>query len=109
MKRGRPKNNKQIETLNFTTYQQDITIFKNSINDFITNEETENKSELEFVKKFLTIETWKQNLFIVYLLNKDQNAKSKTFTFTALAELLQVDRAELMRTIKQIKKELTEL
>ena len=109
MKRGRPKNNKQIEKLNFTTYQHDITIFKNSINDFITNEETDNKRELEFVKKFLTIETWKQNLFIVYLLNKDQNAKSKTFTFTALADLLQVDRVELMRTIKQIKKELTQL
>ena len=109
MKRGRPKNNKQIEKLNFTTYQHDITIFKNSINDFITNEETDNKRELEFVKKFITIETWKQNLFIVYLLNKDQNAKSKTFTFTALADLLQVDRVELMRTIKQIKKELTQL
>jgi hypothetical protein len=52
------------------------------------------------------METWKQNLFIIYLLNKEKRIKTNVFTFKALAELLKVERGELMRVIKDIKREL---
>lgn len=98
--KGRPKHTKPIEELSFTTFQQDITIFKNSLIDSLDDEDNDDEKGKEAIQKFLQLELWKQNIFIIYLLNK------KKFTFKALAELLQVEKAELMRTIKSIKNDL---
>ena len=106
MSKGRPKIDRSIEELNYTTFQQDITIFRNYLIDTINDEETEDPN-IPIIGKFLSMEIWKQNLFIIYLLNKEKHNTANKFTFAALAELLQVDRSELMRTIREIKKELT--
>lgn len=108
-KKGRPKISKELEELTFTIFQRDITIFKNSLIDFVNedSEENENPINKETVSKFLNLELWEQNIFIVYLLNKDKRIKNgNQFTFKALAELLKVERAELMRAIKEIKQKL---
>ena len=109
--RGRPPKLKKLEKLDFTTFQEDITLFRNYLidvseqNNDIFNEEDEDPNN-PIIKKFLAMETWKQNIFIVYLLNKEKRIKTNAYTFKALAELLKVERAELMRVIKDIKKEL---
>lgn len=109
--KGRPRKQKQLEELDFTTFQEDITIFRNYLIDVseqksdIFNEEPEDPNT-PIIKKFLAMETWKQNIFIVYLLNKDKRIKNNIFTFKALADMLQVQRAELMRVIRNIKNEL---
>ena len=109
--KGRPRKQKQLEELDFTTFQEDITLFRNYLidviqqDDSIFNEEDEDQNN-PIIKKFLAMETWKQNIFIVYLLNKDKRIKNNIFTFKALADMLQVQRAELMRVIKDIKNEL---
>ena len=105
-KKGRPKKDRPIEELNYTTFQQDITMFRNYLIDVIEDEETEDLN-IPIINKFLSMEIWKQNLFIIYMLNKEKHNTVNKFTFSALAELLQVDRSELMRTIREIKKELT--
>ena len=111
MNKGRPKKIKELETLDFTTFQEDITIFRNYLidvvqkDDSIFNEEDEDPNIL-LLSKFLAMDTWKQNIFIVYLLNKDKRIKNNIFTFKALADMLQVDRGELMRVIRNIKNEL---
>lgn len=108
MSKGRPKKDRPIEELNYTTFQQDITIFRNYLIDVINDEETdEDNPNIPIIRKFLSMEIWKQNLFIIYLLNKEKHNTTNKFTFATLAELLQVNRAELMRTIREIKKELT--
>lgn len=109
--KGRPRKQKQLEELDFTTFQEDITIFRNYLidvsqkDDGIFNEEDEDPN-IPVLSKFLAMETWKQNIFIVYLLNKDKRIKNNIFTFKALADMLQVQRAELMRVIRNIKNEL---
>lgn len=109
--KGRPRKQKQLEELDFTTFQEDITIFRNYLidaiqqDDSIFNEEDEDPN-IQLLSKFLAMETWKQNIFIVYLLNKDKRIKNNIFTFKALADMLQVQRAELMRVIRNIKNEL---
>lgn len=100
MSKGRPKKIKPIEELTFTSFQDDITLFRNYLIDSLEDEECSNK---QYIEKFLNLEQWRQNIFIVYMLNKD-----KKFTFKALAELLQVDKNELMRVIRDIKKELVD-
>lgn len=112
-KRGRPqKKTKDLEKLDFTTFQEDITIFKNYLLDVVNNDtedmidEEDEDPNVPIISKFLEMETWKQNIFIIYLLNKDRRIKNNKFTFKALAQLLQVESVELMRVIKQIKKEL---
>lgn len=104
-KKGRPKKDRPIEELNYTTFQQDITMFRNYLIDVVDDEETEDPN-IPIIRKFLSMEIWKQNLFIIYLLNKDKHNTTNKFTFRGLADLLQVDRSELMRTIREIKKEL---
>ena len=104
-KKGRPKKDSPIEEMNYTTFQQDITIFRNYLIDVIEDEETED-TNVPIIRKFLSMEIWKQNLFIIYLLNKEKHNTANKFTFSGLADLLQVDRSELMRTIREIKKEL---
>lgn len=106
MSKGRPKIDRPIEELNYTTFQQDITIFRNYLIDVIEDEETEDPN-IPIIRKFLSMEIWAQNLFIIYLLNKEKHNTANKFTFKALADLLKVDRSELMRTIREIKKELT--
>lgn len=109
--KGRPPKQKQLEELDFTTFQEDITLFRNYLidaiqqDDSIFNEEDEDQN-IPVLSKFLAMETWKQNIFIVYLLNKEKRIKTNAYTFKALAELLKVERAELMRVIKDIKNEL---
>lgn len=109
--KGRPPKPKKLEKLDFTTFQEDITLFRNYLidvseqNSDIFNEEDEDQNN-PIIKKFLAMETWKQNIFIVYLLNKEKQIKTNAYTFKALAELLKVERAELMRVIKDIKNEL---
>ena len=105
-KKGRPKKDRPIEEMNYTTFQQDITIFRNYLIDVVEDEETEDPN-IPIIRKFLSMEIWKQNLFIIYMLNKEKHNTVNKFTFSSLAELLQVDRSELMRTIREIKKELT--
>lgn len=110
-KKGRPPKLKKIEKLDFTTFQEDITLFRNYLIDSseqnldIFNEEDEDPNT-PTLSKFLSMETWKQNIFIVYILNKDKRLSNNGFTFKALAELLKVERGELMRVIKDIKNEL---
>ena len=109
--RGRPKINREFEELDFTTFQEDITIFKNYLNDVSEKtgdmfDEDEESLNTPIIKNFLSLETWKQNLFIVYILNKEKRIKTNAPTFKALANLLQVEKGELMRVIKEIKKEL---
>lgn len=106
MSKGRPKINRPIEELNYTTFQQDITMFRNYLIDVINDEEAEEDPNIPIIRKFLSMEIWAQNLFIIYLLNKDKHNTVNKFTFKALADLLQVDRIELMRKIKDIKNEL---
>ena len=106
MSKGRPKKDRPIEEMNYTTFQQDITIFRNYLIDVIEDEETEDPN-IPIIRKFLSMDIWKQNLFIIYMLNKEKHNTVNKFTFSTLAELLQVDRSELMRTIREIKKELT--
>ena len=105
-KKGRPKIDRPIEEMNYTTFQQDITIFRNYLIDVVEDEETEDIN-VPIIRKFLSMEIWKQNLFIIYMLNKEKHNTANKFTFSGLADLLQVDRSELMRTIREIKKELT--
>ena len=105
-KKGRPKKDRPIEEMNYTTFQQDITIFRNYLIDVVEDEETEDPN-IPIIRKFLSMEIWKQNLFIIYMLNKEKHNTVNKFTFSGLADLLQVDRSELMRTIREIKKELT--
>ena len=104
-KKGRPKKDRPIEEMNYTTFQQDITIFRNYLIDVVEDEETEDRN-IPIIKKFLSMEIWKQNLFIIYLLNKEKHNTANKFTFSGLADLLQVNRSQLMRTIREIKKEL---
>lgn len=99
--KGRPKTVKPIQTLTFTTYQEDLTLFRNGLMDSLEDEDNENPLSKETVLKFFQLDVWRQNLFIVYILNQ----KSQ-FRFKELAELLQVDRNELRREIASIKKEL---
>ena len=101
MNKGRPKIIKPIETLTFTTYQEEITLFKNGLIDALNDEENEDQFSKNTIQQFLNLEVWRQNIFIVYLLNKHSK-----FTFKELATLLQVDRNELRRAILAIKKEL---
>lgn len=109
--RGRPSKPKHLEELDFTTFQEDITLFRNYLLDSVEqnpdmfNEDDEDPNA-PIIKRFLSMETWKQNIFIIYLLNKEKRIKTNSFTFKALAELLKVERGELMRVIKDIKKEL---
>lgn len=105
MSKGRPKKDRPIEELNYTTFQQDITMFKNYLVDVVEDEETED-SNIPIIQKFLSMDIWKQNLFIIYMLNKEKHNTVNKFTFRGLADLLQVNRSELMRTIREIKKEL---
>lgn len=105
-KKGRPKIDRPIEELNYTTFQQDITMFRNYLIDVIEDEETEDPN-IPIIRKFLSMEVWAQNLFIIYMLNKEKHNTVNKFTFRGLADLLQVDRSQLMRTIREIKKELT--
>lgn len=109
--RGRPKINKSIEELDFTTFQDDIAMFRTYLIDisekkFDMFDEEDEDPNIPIVKRFLAMEIWKQNIFIIYLLNKEKRIKTNSFTFKALAELLQVERGELMRVIKGIKTEL---
>lgn len=111
MNKGRPKKHIEFEELTFTTFQHDITMFKDSLIDYINeneeeSEEDENPINKETVQKFLNLELWEQNIFIVYLLNKDKKIKNNQFTFKALADLLNVERKELMAVIKEIKQKL---
>lgn len=106
MNKGRPKQPKELEELNFTTFQNDITIFRNSLIDSLEDEDNEDLEQKLLTTKFLNLNIWRQNLFIVYLLNKDKRNNNNKFSFKALADLLQVERGELMREIKSIKKEL---
>ena len=103
-KKGRPKIDRPIEELNYTTFQQDITMFRNYLIDVVEDEEIEDLN-IPIINKFLSMEIWKQNLFIIYMLNKEKHNSTK-FTFSGLADLLKVNRSELMRTIREIKKEL---
>lgn len=104
-KKGRPKKDRPIEELNYTTFQQDITMFRNYLIDVIEDEEMEDPN-IPIIQKFLSMDIWKQNLFIIYMLNKEKHNTVNKFTFRGLADLLQVDRSQLMRTIREIKKEL---
>ena len=105
-KKGRPKKDMPIEELNYTTFQQDITIFRNYLIDVVNDDEIETEdNNIPIIRKFLSMEIWKQNLFIIYMLNKEKHNSTK-FTFSGLADLLQVDRSQLMKTIREIKKEL---
>lgn len=105
MSKGRPKKDRPIEELNYTTFQQDITMFRNYLIDVIEDEETEDPN-IPIIRKFLSMDIWKQNLFIMYMLNKEKHNTTNKFTFRGLADLLQVNRSQLMRTIREIKKEL---
>lgn len=107
-RRGRPKKLTEIEKLDFNSFQEDIILFKNSLIDFVNEdtEEDENPINKETVKNFLKLDLWEQNIFIVYIITKDKRICNKHFTFKNLAELLKVDRNELMRAIKEIKKKL---
>lgn len=107
MNKGRPKQPKEPEKLNFTSFQQDITIFRNSLIDFLNDEDNENQHSKDVITAFLNKEQWQQNIYIAYLLNKDK--KSSSFTFKALAELLKMEKSELMQVIRAIKKELAEI
>jgi len=53
----------------------------------INDEETEDPN-IPIIRKFLSMEIWKQNLFIIYLLNKEKHNTANKFTFSALADLL---------------------
>ena len=111
-KKGRPKKYKEFEELTFVTFQQDITMFRDSLIDYINDdnedlEEDENPINKATVAKFLNLELWEQNIFIVYLINKDKRIKNgNQFTFKALADLLNVERRELMSVIKEIKQKI---
>ena len=109
MNKGRPKQPKEPEELNFTTFQEDITMFKNSLIDYINDEDVEDQHSKDVITNFLNKEQWKQNIYIVYLLNKDKKSTNNKFTFKALAQLLQIQKSELMRAIRTIKKELAEI
>lgn len=109
--KGRPPKPKYLEELDFTTFQEDITLFRNYLLDASEQstdmfDEDDEDPNSPIIRKFLSMETWKQNIFIVYLLNKEKRIKTNSFTFKALAELLKVERGELMRVIKDIKNEL---
>ena len=45
MSKGRPKIDRPIEELNYTTFQQDITMFRNYLIDVIEDEETEDTND----------------------------------------------------------------
>lgn len=108
MNKGRPKKIKELEQLSFKCFQEDISMFRNGLLDSLDDEDENN--ELEFSKRlvsnFLKLDVWQQNLYIVYLLNKDKRVNNNQFTFKALAEMLQVERGELMKALKEIKNQL---
>ena len=109
MNKGRPKQTKEFEELNFNTFQEDITMFRNSLIDFLNDDEIENPHSKEVITAFLSKEQWQQNIYIVYLLNKGKKTHNNLFTFKALADLLQVERGELLRVIRSIKNELANI
>ena len=57
-KKGRPKIDRPIEELNYTTFQQDITMFRNYLIDVSEDEETEDLN-IPIINKFLSMEIWK--------------------------------------------------
>mgnify|MGYP003449089170 CR=1 len=53
----------------------------------VNDEETEDLN-IPIIMKFLSMEIWKQNLFIIYMLNKEKHNSTNKFTFSGLADLL---------------------
>lgn len=102
-KRGRPKISEEIKQLNLNTYQEDLVLFKNGLIDSLEDEENDDVMSKQTISKFLNMESWKQNIFIVYILNK------KRYKFQDLADVLNVNRLDLRRAINQIKTELQEI
>ena len=99
-KRGRPKISEEIKQLNLNTYQEDLVLFKNGLIDSLEDEENDDVIAKQTITRFLNMESWKQNIFIVYILNR------KKYKFQDLANVLNVTRTDLIRAINQIKKEL---
>ena len=96
-KPGRPKKpDTPIVDLSLSSYQKDITIFRNSLIDCL--EEPEYQDKKETIQKFLSLPLYQQNIFIIYLI--------KDATISKLAELLECDRTDIYRIIVNTKKEL---
>ncbi len=94
MKRGRKPNPNKITEINFNTFKETITEYKRHISDCISDDEEVNPS----LVKFTQLPVFKQNIFIIYV--------EKQLTVKALANLLNVNRTDLLKLIKEVKKEL---
>lgn len=97
---GRPRKPETMENLNLSSFKEDIQLFRNSLVDYIDEEDTDQQN-IPCIKKFLKLEKWRQNLFIVYLIYKD-----KKKTLSDMATMLNVERNDIIDEIKQIKKDL---
>lgn len=94
MKRGRKPNPNKLTEANINSFRDIISEYKMHINDSITDDEFPNPSLI----KFTQLPVYKQNIFIIYV---DKKLKIKD-----LASILQVDKNELAKLIREIKKEL---
>lgn len=59
MNKGRPKQPKELEELNFTTFQNDITIFRNSLIDSLEDEDNDDQEQKLLTTKFLNLNIWR--------------------------------------------------
>lgn len=91
---GRPKIDKPKTKLDLSSFQSDITVYKNILKDALEDDEYEDHKDT--IEEFLKLPTDVQNIFIVYLL---KNIKIKE-----LATLLNCDRKEICGIITKTKK-----
>lgn len=97
---GRPRKPRTVENLNLSSFKEEIRMFKNSLIDCI-DEDDMNKEYIPYIKHFLQLDKWQQNLFIVYLIFKYRKK-----TIKEMAELLNINSKDILSAIKDIKKEL---
>ena len=95
-KPGRPAKPKKIEELTLSSYREEITYYKQRLQDALEDEEYE--GDKETITRFLNLPVSNQNIFIVYLI-EDKG-------ITNLATILDCDRKELFSIIMNTKKEL---
>lgn len=94
---GRPKKIEPIEKLDLNSFQEEITLFKIGLLDYL-NDDDRQPETVEHVSHFLSLPEWQQNLFIVYTIFKQRRKP-----VSQMADILQTDRLQILKEIKKIK------
>lgn len=95
-KPGRPKTVKPPKKETISDFREDITMFKNSLQDALEDENYVRYKDA--IQQFLDLPVDEQNIFIIYLL--------KDVSINQLSKILKCDRLDLFRIITKTKKTL---